>query len=58
MNVVGVVKDFVYGDMYGKPDPLIFFCLPQFSSVMNVRIKAHSNAEQALAKNRSSDEKK
>ncbi len=50
MNVVGVVKDFVYGDMYGKPDPLIFFCLPQFSSVMNVRIKAQSNVEQALTK--------
>ena len=50
LNVVGVVKDFVYGDMYGTPDPVIFFCLPQFSSVMNVRIKAHSNAEQALAK--------
>jgi ABC-type antimicrobial peptide transport system permease subunit len=50
MNVIGVLKDFVYGDMYGQPDPVIFFCLPQFSSVMNVRIKPGSSLEQALAK--------
>ncbi len=24
LNIVGVVNDFVYGDMYGKPDPVMF----------------------------------
>ena len=24
-NVVGVVNDYVYGDMYGHPDPVMFF---------------------------------
>ena len=24
-HVVGVVNDYVYGDMYGKSDPVIFF---------------------------------
>ena len=27
VNVVGVVNDYVYGDMYGKPDPVMFFCV-------------------------------
>ena len=32
-TVVGVVNDYVYGDMYGKPDPVIFFCTsPRFEN--------------------------
>ncbi len=51
LTVVGVVNDYVYGNMYGRPDPVGFMWLPpQFASVMYVRIKAQSNPEQALAK--------
>ena len=51
LTVVGVVNDYVYGNMYGQPDPVIFTWLPpQFASVMYVRIKPQDNAEQALAK--------
>ena len=25
LTVVGVVNDYVYGDMYGKPDPVMFY---------------------------------
>jgi hypothetical protein len=37
-TVVGVVNDYVYGNMYGKPDPVLFTCTsPQNTSVMYVR---------------------
>ncbi len=50
-TVVGVVNDYVYGNMYGKPDPVGFTWLPpQYASVMYVRTKTQSNTEQALAK--------
>ncbi|SFE30606.1 duplicated orphan permease [Chitinophaga sp. CF118] len=50
MKVAGVVKDYVYGDMYGKPDPVIFVCLPGFTNLMYVRTKAGYHPEQVLAK--------
>ncbi len=50
-TVVGVVDDYVYGDVYGKPDPVIFCnAAPRFATIMYVRIKAQSNMENALAK--------
>lgn len=49
LNVVGVIKDYVYGDMYGKPDTVIFYCMPQFGEVMYVRTKAQKNTELVLA---------
>ena len=49
LNIVGVVNDFVYGDMYGKPDPLYFYC-PEYrlTSEMYVRLKSTANVETAL----------
>jgi ABC-type antimicrobial peptide transport system permease subunit len=49
--VVGVVKDFIYGNMYGQPDPLIFFCTPHYENenTMYVRIKEQVSSEQAIA---------
>jgi putative ABC transport system permease protein len=50
-RVVGVVNDYVYGDMYGKPDPVMFICTaPANTTVMYTRLKANSNTEQAIAK--------
>jgi ABC-type antimicrobial peptide transport system permease subunit len=49
-HIVGVVKDFVYGDMYGSPDPVVFSCSPNDASLMYVRIKPQQNTEHALAK--------
>lgn len=50
-NVVGVVNDYVYGNMYGKPDPVMFlYGPPQNAAVMYVRLKAQSDPAQALAK--------
>ena len=49
-QVIGVVKDFVYGDMYGKSDPLIFFCRPAWTNRMYVRLRSGSDPEQSLLK--------
>ena len=51
MTVIGVVGDYVYGNIYGKASPLIIFCKPpEFQNFIYVRTKAHGNVEQALAK--------
>ena len=52
VNVVGVVNDYVYGDMYGKPDPVMFFCVntPDASN-MYVRLKPNTNVETCNSKN-------
>jgi predicted permease len=49
-TIVGVVNDYVYGNMYGKPDPVMFFSLPpKYATVMYVRIKPTDNTEKVLA---------
>jgi putative ABC transport system permease protein len=49
-TVVGVVNDYVYGNMYGKPDPVMFFsAAPQNNTVMYVRIKQQADIEKSLA---------
>ena len=51
LTVVGVVNDYVYGDMYGKPDPVLFSATsPEHANKMYLRLKPQSNIEQALAK--------
>ena len=49
-TIVGVVKDYVYGNMYGKPDPVVFFCLPQYATNLYIRIRPNSNLEKGIAK--------
>jgi putative ABC transport system permease protein len=51
-TVIGMVKDFVYGNVFGTtPDPLIFFCNPhyEYESVMYIRMKKEANTEKAMA---------
>jgi ABC-type antimicrobial peptide transport system permease subunit len=50
MIVKGVADDYVYGDMYGKPAPVIFFCMPKATNLLYVRMKPTADPEQALAK--------
>jgi ABC-type antimicrobial peptide transport system permease subunit len=49
-EVVGVVADYVYGDMYGKSDPVMFFCFTDDARFMYVRLKSSVKTEEALAK--------
>ncbi|TSD66922.1 FtsX-like permease family protein [Inquilinus sp. KBS0705] len=48
--VVGVVNDYVYGNMYGKSDPVMFFSsAPQHTTLMYVRFKQQKGVEASLA---------
>ena len=50
LRVIGVVKDYVYGDMYGQSAPVIFFDISDAASLLYVKITPQSNPENALAK--------
>jgi len=51
IQVVGVVNDYVYNDMYGKSDPVIFYyTVPENTTQMYVRFKPQADIEKALAK--------
>jgi hypothetical protein len=49
-TVVGVVRDFVFGDMYGKPEPVMFFCDTSSAMLMYVRLRPGGRPDEALAK--------
>jgi ABC-type antimicrobial peptide transport system permease subunit len=49
-QIVGVIKDYVYGDFYGRPDPVIFFAKPEQTRFLYIRTKASTNPEEAIAK--------
>jgi predicted permease len=49
VRVIGVVKDYVYGNMYGKPDPVIFFGVPSYARILYIRSKVGSNPEKVLS---------
>ncbi|MGN7786074.1 ABC transporter permease [Niabella sp. 22666] len=50
-TVVGVVNDYIYGDMYAQPDPVIFYCTNMSSlNNMYLRLKPGVDIEQAISK--------
>jgi predicted permease len=49
-QVVGVINDYVYGNMYGQSDPVMFFyAKPENTNKMYVRLKPGANVESALS---------
>jgi ABC-type antimicrobial peptide transport system permease subunit len=50
LTVVGVVKDFVYSDMYASAAPLILFADTSICNVLSVRLKSGAPLSAALAK--------
>jgi len=48
-KVVGIVKDFVYNDMYGAAQPLILFCFPKRATLLTVRFKPGVDVSKALS---------
>ncbi len=48
-TIVGVTKDFVYGDMYGKSDPLVFLCDTAFYGYMYIRLSPDGHTDRTLA---------
>ncbi|MBN9296324.1 MAG: ABC transporter permease [Filimonas sp.] len=50
LTVVGVVKDYVYGDMYGQSSPVIFYNSTQPATLLYIRTKHNSDIEATLNK--------
>ncbi|HVW13045.1 MAG TPA: ABC transporter permease [Mucilaginibacter sp.] len=49
-TVVGVVNDYVYGNMYGKPDPVMFFTAsPQYNTLLYARLQPKADLQKSLA---------
>jgi putative ABC transport system permease protein len=49
-TIAGVTRDFVFGDMYAKNDPLVFLVYPEYYNYIYVKIKEQANVEQTVAK--------
>ena len=49
-TVVGVVKDFVFGDMYSKPEPVIFFSSTDGAYLLYAKIRQGVRPEAAVKK--------
>ncbi|MEA1786516.1 ABC transporter permease [Arenibacter sp. GZD96] len=48
-TIIGVVQDYLYGDMYGTSDPVLFFNNPDAANYMYVKIKLGNDLSEALA---------
>ena len=55
LRIIGVVDDYVYGNVYGQSGPVIFLCrppskdIPGNANLVYVRIKDRHNSQQTLA---------
>lgn len=50
LRIVGVIKDFIFNDIYGSGSPLVLICGNYSATIMAVRFKQNANITQALAK--------
>jgi len=49
-TVTGIVKDFLYNDMYAAGAPLLLYCHPANTNVLSIRFKQGANLNEALEK--------
>ena len=49
LEVVGVVKDYVYGDMFDASDPVLFMHFPSYTRYMFIKTKAGVPINEALS---------
>ncbi|MBI1227234.1 MAG: FtsX-like permease family protein [Bacteroidetes bacterium] len=49
LRIVGVVKDFQFGNMYAEPEPLMYFGFPPSKGVYFIRFKPGQDVSKALA---------
>lgn len=47
-NIAGVVKNFVYNNMYATPDPVIFYPFRGNSGLLNIRTKANKDLAHSI----------
>ncbi|MBN9298475.1 MAG: ABC transporter permease [Filimonas sp.] len=50
LRIVGIVKNFVYNDMYAEPEPVIFFYAPANTYNIFIKLKPTSDLPGAMAK--------
>jgi putative ABC transport system permease protein len=51
LTVTGVINDYVYGNMFGKSGPVLFFCKPpENAQLLYIRTKPQSRPDDVLAK--------
>ncbi|HLY69191.1 MAG TPA: ABC transporter permease [Puia sp.] len=49
-QIVGIIRDFLYNDMYASPAPLILFCNPDNAGYLNIRFRAGEDIRQTTEK--------
>ncbi|MFI5159865.1 MAG: ABC transporter permease [Sphingobacteriales bacterium] len=49
-QVVGILKDYLYNDMYGSASPLLLYNHPSGTGVLSIRFKPTANIQEAVAK--------
>ena len=49
-KIIGIVKDFVFNDMYGSGGPVMIMCAPQFTNLMVITFKPDKDLKEAIAK--------
>src|SRR5687768_10079073 len=47
-QVIGIVNDFVYNDVYSQSEPVMFFCDPANTHVITIRYKQHASVTAAI----------
>lgn len=50
LTIVGVIKDFIYNDMYAPASPLILFPDTSYVTFLSVRLKENTDIKNALSK--------
>ncbi len=48
-EIIGIVKDFVYNNMYAPPAPMVMFCGLDYAGMMMIRLKPTNNLQQTLS---------
>ncbi len=49
-QIAGIMKDYLYNDMYGKADPLLIYNHPADTRVLTIRLKNGANKQDAIVK--------
>jgi len=49
-QIAGIMKDYLYNDMYGKADPLLIYNHPADTRVLTIRLKNGVNKQDAILK--------
>jgi ABC-type antimicrobial peptide transport system permease subunit len=49
-TIIGIVKDFLYNDMYASAQPALLYNHPAGTAILSVRLKSTNNLQEALQK--------